>query len=109
MVMNNASGDAGSDRFQPMIDVIKANRDGFRRCFDLWGKTHRGESATMYMVFYLKPDGKLESVQVDPSKGNLHAADVETCMVSFAKTLTYPKSPSGKDTHFTYPFDFKAK
>jgi len=112
VVMNNAmtSGDAGaSDRFQPMVDTIKANRDAFRRCFDLWGKTHPGANGSVYLVFHLKPDGKLDKAEADPSKGNLHAADVEKCMIDVAKTLTYPKSPSGKETKFTYPFDFKAK
>jgi hypothetical protein len=112
VVMNNAqtAGDAGaSDRFQPMTDLIKSNRDGFRRCFDLWGRKNPGQSGSIYLVFNLKPDGKLDKVEVDPSKGNLHAAEVETCMIDFAKSLAYPKSPSGKDTKFTYPFDFKAK
>lgn len=112
VALNNAmtAGDAGgSDRLQPLLDLIKSNRDGFRRCFDLWGKTNRGQSGSVYLVFSLKPDGALNKVEVDPSKGNLHAAEVETCMVDFAKSLTYPKSPSGKDTKFTYPFDFKAK
>jgi hypothetical protein len=112
VVMNNAttSGDAGgSDRFKPMTDLIKANRDGFRRCFDLWGEKNKLQSATIYLIFNLKPDGTLRQVEVDPSKGNLHAADVETCMIDFAKTIAYPRSPSGKDTRFTYPFDFKSK
>lgn len=112
VVLNNAmtAGDAGaSDRFQALTDLFKANRDGFRRCFDLWGNKNRGQSGTIYLVINLKTDGKLQKAEVDPSKGNLHAAEVETCMVDFAKTLTYPKSPSGKETRFTYPFDFKAK
>jgi outer membrane biosynthesis protein TonB len=112
VVLNNAmtAGDAGaSDRFQPLVDLFKANRDGFRRCFDLWGQKNRGQSGTVYLVIHLKTDGKLDKAEVDPSKGNLHAAEVETCMIDFAKSLTYPKSPSGKETRFTYPFDFKAK
>lgn len=112
VALNNAqtSADAGkSDRLQPLIDLIKGNRDGFRRCFDIWGKSHPGESGTMYLVINIKPDGKLSKAEIDPSKGNLHAAEVETCIVDLAKSLNYPKSPSGKETRFTYPFDFKAK
>jgi hypothetical protein len=30
-------------------------------------------------------------------------------MIDLAKGLGYPRSPSGKETKFTYPFDFKAR
>jgi hypothetical protein len=112
VALNNAqtSADAGkSDRLQPLIDIIKGNRDGFRRCFDMWGKSHPGESGTTYLVLSIKPDGKLAKAEIDASKGSLHAIEVEQCIVELAKTLNYPKSPSGKETRFTYPFDFKAK
>jgi hypothetical protein len=32
---------------------------------------------------------------------------VADCIEHVARTLRYPKSPSGKFTRFTYPFDFK--
>jgi len=111
-VMNNAmtAADAGaSDRLQPLIDLIKSNRDGFRRCFDQHAKKYPGAQGRLVMVFSLKPDGTLREASIDAAKSAFQAPDVESCMIDFAKTLAYPKSPSGKDTKFTYPFDFKAK
>jgi len=111
-VMNNAmtAADAGaSDRLQPLIDTIKSNRDGFRRCFDTHAKKYPGAQGRLVMVFELKPDGALRSAAIDPAKSAFQAPDVESCMIDFAKSLAYPKSPSGKDTKFTYPFDFKAR
>jgi len=69
----------------------------------------RGHSVNPWELRSWERLGPGYDVAVLVSEGNLHAADVEKCMIDFAKTLTYPKSPSGKDTRFTYPFDFKAK
>jgi hypothetical protein len=107
-VTANASPTGGSDRMQPMMDLVKANRDGFRKCFDLWGKKNPGQSAKIAFQFFLKPDGKLDKAAFKPDEGDLHAADVENCMIAFAKTLTYPASGSGKETVYTHRFEFKA-
>lgn len=100
---------AGSDRMQPMMDLIKDNRDGFRKCFDLWGKKNPKQSAKIAFQFFLKVDGTLDKAAMKPDEGDLHAPDVEACMVTFAKTLTYPKSTTGKETVYTHRFEFKAK
>jgi len=97
-----------SDRMQPMMDLVKANRDGFRKCFDLWGKKNPGQAGKIAFQFFLKPDGTLEKAQMKRDEGDVHAAEVENCMIDFAKTLTYPKSGVGKDTVYTHRFEFKA-
>lgn len=108
-VTSNASpAPAGSDRMKPMMDLVAANRDGFRKCFDLWGKKNPGQAGKIAFQFFLKPDGTLEKAAMKPDEGDLHAAEVETCMIDFAKTLTYPKSGVGKDTIYTHRFEFKA-
>ena len=33
----------------------------------------------------------------------------EARAIEVAKSLSYPKSPSGKETTYTHPFDFKAR
>ncbi len=112
VVMNNAttSGDAGStDRVQAISDVLKTNRDKFRACFDTYSKSHKGQNGSVYLVLKLKPDGGIIEVGPNATKSTLHDGDLEACMIGEAKKLTYPKSPVGKETTFTYPFDFKAK
>lgn len=112
VVMNNAmtAADAGaSDRLQPMIDLMKAKRDAFRCCFDLWGQKNRGAEGSITFVINLKPDGALKEAHVDQERSKIRAPEVDSCMVDLAKTLTYPKSPSGKETSYTHRFDFKAR
>jgi hypothetical protein len=110
--MNNAqtARDAGaSDRVEPITDLIRGKRDGFRCCFDVWAKDHPGAAGAVKMVIKLKPDGSLESVDFADAPNRVSAPEVEGCIRDLASSLSYPRSPSGKETRFTYPFDFKAR
>lgn len=108
-VTSNASpAPAGSDRMKPMMDLVAANRDGFRKCFDVWGKKNPGQAGKITFQFFLKVDGALDKAAMKADEGDVHVAEVENCMIAFAKTLTYPKSTTGKETIYTHRFEFKA-
>jgi hypothetical protein len=110
VALNNAqtSKDAGAtDRLEPLTELIKGKREGFRCCFDVWAKDHPGAQGSVRMVLKLKPDGSLISVDFADTAGRV--AEVEPCIAELAKTLSYPRSPSGKESTFRYPFDFKAR
>lgn len=112
VVMNNAqtAADAGkSDRFTPVNDIIKSKRKSFRCCFDIWAKTHPATPAKINFAFELSPDGTLKSASVKKEDSAPVATEIEPCLVEVAKSLTFPKSPSGRDTRFSYPFDFKPR
>ena len=100
------AGTGGSDRLQAVAAVVKENRAGFRACFDKWSKTHPGVNGRVTLTFYLDPDGNLDQPTAD-EKG-FAAPEVATCIEELSRSLRYPKSPSGKFTRFSYPFDFKA-
>lgn len=112
VVMNNAmtSADAGSsDRLQPLVDAIKARRDGFRCCFDLYARKHPGAQGRVTWQLKLKPDGSFEEATIVRDKSDVTAPQVEDCMEELAKSVTWARSPSGKETVLTYPFDFKRR
>ncbi|WP_157906556.1 AgmX/PglI C-terminal domain-containing protein [Sorangium cellulosum] len=112
VVMNNAttSADAGSsDRLQPLVDAIKARRDGFRCCFDLYARKHPGAQGRITWQLKLKPDGTFEEASIVRDKSDVTAPQVESCMEELAKSITWARSPSGKETVLTYPFDFKRR
>lgn len=95
-----------SDRLQEVADVIKQSRAAFRACFDKWSKAHPGVDGKVTLTFYLDPDGSCD--QPDAKESGFLAPEVGDCIEETARGLRYPKSPSGKFTRFTYPFDFKA-
>jgi outer membrane biosynthesis protein TonB len=99
----DASG--GSERLKPVADLIKANRKGFRDCFDKWSSAHPGVAGKVKLSFYLDPDGNMD--QAEAEETGFTAPDVAECIENFAGTLKYPKSAGGKFTRFAYPFDFK--
>lgn len=107
--INAGASDAGSDRIQGVYEVVQKKRPAFRCCFDLWGAKNPGQTGTVSMKLDLKPDGSLRGVEVVDAASTVKAQEVRTCMVDVAKKLTYPKSPSGKDTTYTHPFEFKAR
>ncbi len=110
VALNNAmtAKDAGAtDRLEALTELIRGKREGFRCCFDLWAKDHPGTSGAARIVLKLKADGSVVSVDFDEVQGRV--PEVETCIGELARGLTYPRSPSGKETKFRYPFDFKAR
>ncbi|WP_438009183.1 AgmX/PglI C-terminal domain-containing protein [Sorangium sp. So ce321] len=112
VVMNNAmtSADAGSsDRLQPLVDAIKARRDGFRCCFDLYARKNPGAQGRITWQLKLKPDGTFEDATIVRDKSDVTAPQVESCMEELARSITWARSPSGKETVLTYPFDFKRR
>lgn len=112
VAMNNAqtAGDAGaSDRLVPIMEAIQKERDAFRCCFDLWGKAHQGEQAKIALVVELDPSGKLVKASFKQAETDLKDASVEACMSEVAGKMSFPPSPSGKDTTYTHRFEFKAR
>ncbi|HLM74415.1 MAG TPA: AgmX/PglI C-terminal domain-containing protein [Polyangiaceae bacterium] len=113
VAMNNATapkeGSETSSRLQPLVDLIKANRDKFRCCFDLWARNQVGASGRVSIQLKIDPEGKLTSAEIAQADTTVAAPEVHACILDVARSLTYPKSPTGKETTYKHPFDFKAR
>jgi hypothetical protein len=112
VALNNAqvAKDAGAtDRLEPLTELVRSKRDAFRCCFDIWAKDHAGAQGSVKLVLKLKADGSVISVDFEDGPNRVSAPEVEGCISDLAKSLPYPPSPSGKETKFRYPFDFKAR
>jgi hypothetical protein len=110
VVMNNAqtAADAGrSDRFTGVSDLLQAHRKRFRCCFDVWANNHLGEAGKVTWEIELAPDGSVKSSGAKKDESSPMASEIEPCMTDVTKSITFPKSPSGRDTRFKKPFDFK--
>lgn len=101
------AGTGGSERLKPVVEIIKANRQGFRDCFDKWSKANPGKGGKVTLVFFLDPDGVVG--QADADTTGFESPEVSACIVAHARTLSYPTSMNGKFTRIAYPFDFKAR
>lgn len=110
--MNNATAPSdsapASDRLAPITALVRSNRDKFRCCFDLWGRKNPGGAGNVNMKVKIDPEGKLLNAEIVPKDTTVTAPEVHACILEVAKSLAWPKSPSGKDTTYTHPFSFKA-
>jgi outer membrane biosynthesis protein TonB len=89
--------------------IVANNRDGFRGCYDRSAQAHPGIKGTYTLKFVLSPDGSVKSADADPSKSQIHAADLEACTVGVLKSLKFPPSRRGMESTVSYPFDFNPK
>ncbi|MFO0552155.1 MAG: AgmX/PglI C-terminal domain-containing protein [Polyangiaceae bacterium] len=109
--MSNASPPPESgprDRLVAVIDFMRANRERFRTCFDVWGADHPGKEGSLLLALELDQTGKLKDAHVDRAQSTVTDSAVETCAIQAAKALEYPASPSGKETLYSELFRFKA-
>ncbi|AKT42277.1 AgmX/PglI C-terminal domain-containing protein [Chondromyces crocatus] len=112
VVMNNAmtAGDAGSsDRLYSILEVIKMKRDSFRCCFDVYARKHPGAKGRLALQIKLDPQGKFLETKIKPDESDITAPEVESCMSDLVQSMSWPKSPSGKETLYTHRFDFKPR
>lgn len=112
VVMDNATppGDGGpATRLQPIIDVIGANLDNFRSCFDVWGQQNPGRELKVMLAIKLLPNGKLLGAEFKPDETEIVDKPMETCMADVAKSLKFPASPNEQVTRYNHRFVFKAK
>ncbi len=112
VVMNNAqpAADGGpSDRLKPILDLITQHRDKYRACFDKWGKGNPGKEVKVTLSLVLKPSGELVQAAFKADETDVSDKAMETCMADVSKALTFPASPSSKETTYNHRFVFKAK
>jgi len=106
-IFNNAltSADAGStDRARGVIDVLGAQAQQFRCCFNALVTSKPAEEAKLMLQVTLSPDGSVADAVVDPKRSNVDDALTIACVVGVARDASYPESPVGKVTLVEYPF-----
>ena len=86
--------------------VVASNRDTFRACYEESLKTHPGIKGAYILHFVVNPDGSVKSAAADPTRSEIHTADLESCTVKAVKALKFPPSSKGFESTVNYPFDF---
>jgi hypothetical protein len=112
VVMDNATPPGSSSvatRLQPIIDLIVANREKYRTCFDVWGKSNPGRELRVTFSIKLDKEGTLESSAFKPDETDVVDKPMETCMQNVSQSLKFPASPNGQETRYNHRFVFKAK
>lgn len=112
VVMNNATtaGDAGgSDRFQPLMDLVTQHRPRFACCFDLWGRNNPGKAAKIALFIDIDPTGTFKNAGFKKDETEIDDPRVEQCMSDVAGKLTFAPSPGGHNTKYVHRFKFRTR
>lgn len=101
-----------SERSAAITAIMKQKRPGFRCCFDIWAD--KIPEAKLYtkvaLTLEIGPKGNLKKATASPEEaGSLVSSDVAGCLSDVAGSLTYPPATNGKETKYTWHFDFKPK
>ncbi len=86
--------------------IITANRDKFRACYEASLKAHPGVHGTVMLKFLLAPDGSMKEAAVEPDASEIHADDLDRCLIATVKGLKFPPSKRGMESTVRYPFTF---
>lgn len=88
-------------------NIVGANRSKFRGCYDdIKKKKPNLGRGTFSIDFWVNPDGSLKSAKYVKEGSEFEDADLEACIISQLKTLTFPKSALGKEHGTVYQFGF---
>ncbi len=100
-------GAGQSERFAGIVATIRRERGAFRCCYELWAKNHPRRDAKVVLSFLLDVQGAASEVHLKRAAGDALTDEAEACFVDVAMAMTYPRSPSEKETSFEYELGFK--
>lgn len=90
-----------------IADVVKANRQAMRDCYEKTLKELPGLRGTLTVHFVIDPKGVVTRAEPNAERTTLKAGAVAACVVEAVKKLSFPPSSAGMETTVNYPFDFK--
>ena len=83
-------------------EVISAEKDKVRRCYDRYAKRQRGADGKLNVFLAVNPNGKVAEVEVDAP--TVRGKKFALCVTEVAKRWQFPKASGGTD--ISYPFRF---
>ena len=83
-------------------EVIGAQKDKVRRCYDRYAKRQRNANGKLHVFLAVNPNGKVAEVEVDAP--TVRGKKFARCVTKVAKRWQFPKANGGTD--ISYPFRF---
>jgi TonB family protein len=86
--------------------VMAANRDKVRACYDAALPTNPGIHGGLVLDFVIDPRGDVKQAEVNWSASDLHIPELDTCAVDAVRSIKFPASSRGLESKVSYPFNF---
>jgi TonB family protein len=86
--------------------VMAANRDKVRACYDAALPKNPGVHGGLVLDFVIDPRGDVKQAEVNWSASDLHIPELDTCAVDAVRSIKFPASSRGLESKVSYPFNF---
>jgi TonB family protein len=86
--------------------VMAANRDKVRACYDKALAANPGIEGDLVVSFVIDPHGEVKQAEVDWSHSDLHVPELDTCAADAVRSIKFPASSRGLESKVNYPFNF---
>jgi TonB family protein len=86
--------------------VMAANRDKVRACYDAALPQNPGIHGALVLDFVIDPRGDVKRAEVNWSASDLHIPELDTCAVDAVRSIKFPASSRGLESKVSYPFNF---
>jgi TonB family protein len=86
--------------------VMAANRDKVRACYDAALPKNPGSHGDLVLDFVIDPRGDVKLAEVNWSASDLHIPELDTCAVDAVRSIKFPASSRGLESKVSYPFNF---
>jgi hypothetical protein len=97
--------DAGNiDRLQGVVDALGTEADKFRCCFGGWVTDGPSGDGKLLLELEIDADGQVTAAAIDSARTDVDNVITRACVISVARAVRYPESPSGVATQVEYPF-----
>jgi outer membrane biosynthesis protein TonB len=92
-----------------IADLIKAQRDPVRACYDKARKDLPTLQGDMVIHFVLNPEGKIKEINLNVERSTLKSPAVVDCAIKVIKGIKFPASSRGMDTTVNYPYNLNPR
>jgi TonB family protein len=102
----NAAPARDSRGKEQIQQVMAANRDAVRACYDAALPKNPGVHGDLVLDFVIDPRGDVKQAEVNWSASDLHIPELDTCAVNAVRSIKFPASSRGLESKVSYPFNF---
>jgi TonB family protein len=87
-------------------EVMAANRDKVRACYDASLAKNPGIVGQLVVDFVINPRGDVKQAEVNWSASEIHVPELDACAADAVRALKFPPSSRGLESKVSYPFNF---
>jgi hypothetical protein len=99
------AGDEGSRDLNVISEMVKAQRQPVRDCYEKERKKNPKLQGKMVIHFVLDPEGKVTDIKLNEERSDIKEPDLVACAIKVIRGIKFPASSKGMVTEINYPYE----